>query len=217
MTGGKLKDINNILWDYNGTLLNDTHLCIDSINSLLRKRNLPGLDIDRYRQIFTFPVKKYYERAGFDFSVENFEAPAIEFINIYNNALPHIELFGEVTSVLEYFRIKKIDQYIISAMKQEDLWQSAAHQGIEEYFKEIRGINDHYANGKILTAKALVNSHGLKPENTCLIGDTLHDNEVGLSLGCEVILVANGHQSRERLEKSGRRVVNNLSGLKKLL
>ena len=211
-----IENITSILWDYNGTLLNDTHACVDSMNQLLEKRKIPKLKLDHYRNIFTFPVKQYYEKAGFDFSVENFETPAIEFIKLYNRELPSIRLFDEVINILEFFRIRKINQYIISAMKQEDLKESVEHQGITAFFNEIRGIDDHYADGKIHTAKALVESHGLKPKNICLIGDTLHDDEVGRSLGCEVILVASGHQSSKRLKKSGRPVINSLSELQKI-
>ncbi len=43
-----------------------------------------------------------------------------------------------------------------------------------------------------------------------LIGDTIHDHEVSVEIGCECILVADGHQSIERLSVSGRRVAKNL-------
>ena len=59
----------HILWDWNGTLLDDMWLCVESLNRILKKRERPPLDEKTYKETFSFPVKKYYETLGFDFSV----------------------------------------------------------------------------------------------------------------------------------------------------
>lgn len=57
-----------ILWDWNGTLLDDVQLCVDALNRLLARYGYPQrYDRDQYRAIFGFPVQEYYARAGFDF------------------------------------------------------------------------------------------------------------------------------------------------------
>jgi hypothetical protein len=63
----------NIIWDWNGTLLNDITICIKSMNILLKERTLPLISEDKYRDIFTFPVRNYYEQLGFDFLVMGLE------------------------------------------------------------------------------------------------------------------------------------------------
>ena len=58
-----------ILWDWNGTLLDDVALCVDALNHLLAEYGYPQrYTLDSYREIFGFPVEEYYVRAGFDFS-----------------------------------------------------------------------------------------------------------------------------------------------------
>ena len=47
---------NHIVWDWNGTLLDDLWLCIDAINSVLDSRGMNKVDETSYRKIFTFPV-----------------------------------------------------------------------------------------------------------------------------------------------------------------
>ena len=56
----------SIIWDWNGTLLNDVRIAIDSINYLLLDRKLVPLTLERYLEVFTFPVQNYYEQIGFD-------------------------------------------------------------------------------------------------------------------------------------------------------
>ena len=65
----------HIVWDWNGTLLNDLWLFIESINFVLESRGMSQVDKESYKSIFTFPVIKYYEHLGFDFSKEKFPIP----------------------------------------------------------------------------------------------------------------------------------------------
>ena len=47
----------HIVWDWNGTLLDDLWLCIESINFVLESRGMSQVDKESYKSIFTFPVK----------------------------------------------------------------------------------------------------------------------------------------------------------------
>ena len=58
-----------VLWDWNGTLLDDVELCENALNRLLQRYGYPQrYDHEQYRAIFGFPVEDYYVRAGFDFA-----------------------------------------------------------------------------------------------------------------------------------------------------
>lgn len=47
-----------ILWDWNGTLLDDVTLCVDALNRLLARYGYPQrYDHDQYRAIFGFPYR----------------------------------------------------------------------------------------------------------------------------------------------------------------
>lgn len=209
----EFKKVNTILWDWNGTLLNDMHICIDVINRLLTRRNKPAISVEKYKSIFTFPVKEYYVKAGFDFNKEEFEVPATEFIEEYNIRMCGAGLQNSVGEILEYFRHKNFTQIIISAMKQEELLISVKKNKLETYFSYIAGINNHYAHSKVDSALNVMKSRKLKKEETCLIGDTIHDYEVASALNIPCILFTNGHQSRERLEKLDCKLVNDLNGI----
>ncbi len=206
-----IKTIKTIIWDWNGTLLNDIDICINSINILLEHRNIEKLTKKIYKEIFTFPVKNYYSKAGFDFTKEDFDIPATEFINIYNRRIIDAELFQEVTSVLEHFKNRNYQQLIISAMEQNSLVKSIFNKGIGNYFTHISGINNHYAVSKVENAKNLIKKANINPQQVCMIGDTIHDYEVAGEIGCNCIIVANGHQSYKRLKPLNCTVVNKLT------
>ena len=62
------KHYTHVIWDFNGTILNDVRLGISCTNRMLEERGLPVIpDEDTYRGIFGFPIDDYYSRLGFDF------------------------------------------------------------------------------------------------------------------------------------------------------
>ena len=207
-----------IIWDWNGTLLDDVGICVSCMNQVLSKRKISQLTADRYRDIFTFPVKEYYQKAGFDFSKEDFEKPAMEFISLYYQALPQANLFSCIESVLTSFQKKGLRQLVLSAMEHENLVSSLKSKGIFKYFSKVSGMTNHYAHSKLeIGQDLLAGESSFGKEEMLLIGDTLHDFEVAQELGIDCVLVARGHQSKERLLKETDMVFDKLSDVADLI
>lgn len=208
-----IDQIGGVIWDWNGTLLNDAELAVETINSMLIRRNLPQLSVDRYKQVFTFPVKEYYRKIGFDFEAEPFEVPALEFIERYNEQVKGCCLHQDSTTVLNYFQSLGIRQFILSAMQQNTLDECLNHYQINHFFDHVSGLDNHYAASKIENGHRLIAELKLDARELVLIGDTIHDYEVAAELGCQCILIANGHQSREILEGTDAWVIDHLNQL----
>jgi phosphoglycolate phosphatase len=211
-----LYNIDTIIWDWNGTLLDDTEICIRSMNQMLAERKMQPITREIYTNHFTFPVRDYYEKIGWDFTKESFDKIGIEFMDHYFSLLPLSPLHIHTKMILERFRQKGYRQTILSAMEHDALELSLRDKGIRPYFDLVQGINNHYANGKLETAQQLLLKIDRDRKSICLIGDTLHDLEVAEQIGCHCVLIANGHQSFARLENTGVLVLKSLSDLEKL-
>lgn len=205
--------IGGIIWDWNGTLLNDIDLCVQTINGMLQKRNLQKLSVDKYREVFSFPVKDYYQKIGFDFIAEPFEIPALEFIDSYNCRVQYCKLHENSINVLHYFKSVGIRQFILSAMKQDALDQCLEQQNINHFFEHVSGLDNHYAASKLENGQHLIAELNLNANELVLIGDTVHDFEVASELGCQCVLISKGHQSRQILESTGALVIDELGQL----
>jgi phosphoglycolate phosphatase len=55
------------------------------------------------------------------------------------------------------------------------------------------------------------------PEEVVMVGDTVHDFEVANAMGTDCILIASGHNSRERLEDTGTLVLDSPKGITEAL
>ncbi len=215
----QIENYQHIIWDWNGTLLNDVQLCADIMNNLLKARSLPTITLKTYREIFTFPFKDYYIKAGHDFVNESFEEISVDFIAEYESRKAECALYPFAAEVLEIMHSLKIEQHLLSAYKQNNLEDIIKHFGIEEYFNSVRGLDHIYADGKMELGKQLINdiSRNGKGSKVLLIGDTIHDYEVAEGLNTDCLLVSNGHQNNEKLKSLNIPVINNLKELLLLL
>ena len=209
-------DINCLIWDWNGTLLDDVEISIRSMNQMLEKRGYPLLDKKAYRSVFTFPVRDYYVRAGMKFEEHEWETVAMEFIHNYKANFAATHLHKGAKAILEFFGRRKIRQFILSAMQQDFLNETLSLTGIAGMFEEVVGLNDHFAATKTGNAVRLITDKNMDKHNTLMIGDTIHDFEVAQAAGIRCILIAHGHQSYERLKGTGTPVVQDFDALKAL-
>jgi phosphoglycolate phosphatase len=203
----------HIIWDWNGTLFDDAWLCLETMNTLLRKRGLPLLTAERYQHIFDFPVIEYYRRLGFDFAVEPFFAISTEFILAYEQRLLECRLRPEAQVVLQWNYDRGLPQSILSASKQTSLEESLAHFGISEMFTAVAGLDNHHAFGKVDLGHKLISTLAVDRRDILLIGDTVHDYEVAQAIGVDCCLIPGGHQAYPRLAASGATVVESLAAL----
>ena len=202
------------IWDWNGTLLNDTLLCVEVLNGLLARRGRAPITPNDYRENFGFPVIRFYEYLGFDADSDTFEQVSREFIGDYEKRwFDECILYPDAHEVLSIMTQQGMTHSVLSAAKQDTLESGIQHFGIHKYFMGIVGVNNIYAEGKVAQGKQWIKQLPWKPNEVLMIGDTLHDLEGAEAIGAECILLAHGHHSPERLATSGKRVVHSLGEL----
>ncbi|MBW9155747.1 HAD family hydrolase [Clostridium tagluense] len=203
----------HIIWDWNGTLLDDVEVVINVMNSLLQKRKMPVINKEIYLQIFDFPVINYYTKLGFNFSLEPFEKIANEYVELYRTAYRSCNLQQDAQKILKLVSDSDITQSILSASQQIYLDESIDFYKINDFFVKLVGLNDHYAVSKVENGKMLLQDLSLNPKEVLLIGDTVHDYEVSKAIGCDCFLVACGHQHLDKFKNYDVPVYNSLSDL----
>jgi phosphoglycolate phosphatase len=208
-----MNQIRHIIWDWNGTLFNDVELCLEIINNVLAKRNINPLSLEEYRKIFTFPVQLYYEKAGLDFNEHSFNILGREWMDEYESRKKECILHEGVVDALRIISQKSIDQSILSAYSQHTLEEIVGYFGIKKYFTHLMGLDHIYATSKIENGKKLMEMLGNRTGRILFIGDTIHDFEVAEEIGAECILVAGGHQQKEKLESCGVPVFDSLKDI----
>ena len=191
-----------IIFDFNGTLLDDVWLGIRTVNVMLKKRALPTIDsLDDYYRVFGFPIEDYYRRLGFNFQREPYDQLAHEWIDGYRREEKNVTLREGARELLSFVKSTGKPIFILSATEEKMLCEQLKDLCIFSYFSEVFGRGDIYAYDKTAIAASL--QKRFSEGKTLYIGDTDHDAESAAAMGADCILVAGGHQSRELLKKTG--------------
>lgn len=190
-----------VIWDWNGTLLDDTPAALGAQNALLERRGLKTLSLEEYRETFSFPTLKFYEKQGIVLTPDISE----EFHSVYYS-LPS-KLNSEAIAAVRYLAEKGIKQSILSALRQDHLEEDvsrffAGSGDCPQLFEHIVGSDNLDGATKFERGQALLETlkkEGLSPSEVVMIGDAIHDKEVADSLGIGCILVSVGGHAHHRL------------------
>ncbi len=191
--------IEHVVWDWNGTLVDDAQLCVDIVNGILSDLSIPTVSLEFYRDNFTFPVSSYYEKIGLPTEGDSFRMISEKFISDYRMRRDSRQLQEHARAVMNELAESGIGQSILSAGKLSDLTTFVDELGLSEFLHPITGVTNIHAAGK----KGISQTHLAKiahdPSNVLLVGDTVHDEEVSVHLGTQCMLFTGGHNSVKTL------------------
>ena len=192
-----------LIWDWNGTILDDWKLCHAIENEMLNERGMPKINEAWYLSHFSFPVENFYRMMGYTFKDESFAALNAQFMERYNARFFTCPLRKGVTDVLQKAKEAGIIQTLLSVTRQEDLIRQTARLGAAPFFSEILGQKDMFGHSKVDRAKGYLRDHGIDSDTALFIGDTDHDFETAQAVGCACALLCGGHQSKDVLLRCG--------------
>ena len=139
----------HLIWDWNGTLLDDMGECLAVLNQMLKKRGLVPLTKPQYQESFGFPVIDFYQQIGFDFEAETFDAVAREYHAGYEKQLPTCRLHPGAERILQAAARADFTQSLLSAYPQPALEKAVDHFNIRRWFIKVVGLDDYYAHSKL--------------------------------------------------------------------
>jgi len=185
-----------IIWDWNGTLLDDTRASLNALNTLLAARHLKPITMRFYRDHFAFPVRPFYETCGIDLANEDWDALARDYHRLY--AQEGKRLNSEALAALDAVRSHGIEQCVLSILRQDLLDEALTSFGIRDFFTRVCGTQSLDGASKLDQAKKLKSLLG-ETRRVVMIGDALHDAEVARALHVPCVLCAQGGHSAARL------------------
>ena len=184
--------IKHILWDWNGTLLDDLTLCVEATNVILKTKNFPLIDEEFYRKNFCFPVSKFYKKLGLDI-VKEYDIMCYLWINYYKeNFLGKTCLNKGAKKILELAHQKGIKQTIISACENNLLQLCLKKFEIAPFFKGTYGNTNLKAHGKMDLAQEVIMNLNLPSCEVLLVGDSYHDYQIAQKFNLKCVLLKEG-------------------------
>lgn len=198
-----------IVWDFNGTLLNDVQASFDAFNELCVKYHIPIIEtIEEYRHRFSFPVINLYEEQGFDIS--NYDVLSIDYVEHFYQKIPTIPLHHDAYTVLNKTKELGYTNILISATQHSVLNQLVDYYALTPYFSLVLGTSNNDGNSKLDVVSSWFHRSTIQPQDIVFIGDSLHDATCADHINSSAILISHGHQSETVLKESNYTIASSL-------
>lgn len=200
----------HLVWDWNGTVLNDFDVSFRSTNGSFRDAGLPEITTATYRALLRSPIRSFYAAVlDRDPSDEECDFLARAFHAYYllyekevapSSGLPHLfrqwHGAGHTQSLLSLFPHRKL----VPAVERHGLTSYfALVQGATPPNPEQKDLADHLARLKVDPAAAV------------LIGDLVDDARAAEQAGVKVVLYSGGFGARADLAATGAPVADSLA------
>ncbi len=186
--------LDTVIWDFNGTLLDDLELTIQTINQVLAENGVPPVDSHRHKSTFRFPVIDYYRDIGLRTSDEAFSTVSERYHELYMSRVSECSLYDGIPEVLAALEQRGTRQFVLSALNQTMLTACIASLKLSDRFEAVYGLSDIMGRSKVVRGSELIRDFDIDPRRVLYIGDTNHDVEVASELGFTAIAVSWGHQ-----------------------
>ncbi len=200
----------HLIWDWNGTLLNDTHLVVDATNHALAAFGGGPVTLDEHRRDFVRPVERYYSAVlGRELPPEDFEKIEIGYHGEYDRLLPSCPLTSGAVDALTSWTGP---QSLLSMWFHERLVPTVDLYALTGYFVRIDGLRATVGGGsKAPHLAAHIEALGLRGSDCVLIGDAVDDAVAAASVGADCILYSGGLTDPAKLRTAGVPVVDSLA------
>jgi phosphoglycolate phosphatase-like HAD superfamily hydrolase len=204
--------VTHIVWDWNGTLLNDLPNVLDAVSRSIDRYGLHPVDGDTYRNHFTRPVRNFYDSL-FGRTVTDMEWLELNksFHDYYYEVVDGIELAVGARSALERVDQLGWTQSLLSMSDHTHLLATVRAHGIAHHFKRIDGMVEPDGSLKAIYLKQHLEAIDVDPSAAFIIGDTPDDHDAAVSLGAGVVLYDSGSHHRPVLDALGVPVVSALT------
>ena len=207
----------HIIWDFNGTLLCDAQLGVDCDNHVFDTLGLKRITIDDYRNHMTMPVRDFYTALGIDLNVYKYETISRIWLDMFNRHAVSVGLVPGALELTARMKAAGFTQSILSASYEKSLLEQCEALGLSAYMDEIGGLGDESAQKKTDIGRVQLEKLGLAGGDCVLVGDMVADSELADALGTACVLVPWGHNSADRLERTGRTVARSMEELEEIL
>jgi phosphoglycolate phosphatase-like HAD superfamily hydrolase len=209
--------IRHVVWDWNGTLLDDAPLLHLAANQALQAIGTPPITMAQYRAAFRRPIRRFYE-ALIGRGIDDDEWLELDdaFHVAYDRLLDRAALAPDANAALTRVHEHGAEQSILSMLRHDHLEWSVRNHGIAHHFvlvHGLRGIGGGHKEPHLTDhLTALAERHpDLTVADVLLVGDTLDDAHAAHTTGVRCVLYAGGEQPKTRLAAEGFPVATSLT------
>lgn len=194
-----------VVFDWNGTLLDDTEIVLKAVNaSEVKVLGIPPITLERYRDTYDAPLHLFYENLGI--SRETFDAKSAEiaakFHPIYEPLAAHARTRPGTKKTLHQLKRLGISCVILSNHTVEGIYLQLSRLKLTDLFDAVLangGTEEMHRTSKQHRLESYLEENDINPSETIIVGDTVEEIRIGQNLGLRTVSITGGNNSEKRL------------------
>ncbi|MCX5067815.1 HAD hydrolase-like protein [Micromonospora lupini] len=200
----------HLVWDWNGTLLNDLSLVVAATNAAFASVGGPTVTLDEHRTRFRRPIADYYaEVLGQAVDDDAFGRLDRIFHDAYRDGLTTCELAADARVAMAAWQGS---QSLLSMWFHEELVPTVRTYGLTGHFTRVDGLRATVGGDrKAESLRRHLAELGVDGTSVVLIGDSIDDADAALAVGGRAVLYTGGFTDPARLRASGHPVADTLA------
>lgn len=212
MTSSKNRPPLHLVWDWNGTVLNDFEIILRSTNDSFSDHGLPPITADQYRTQIKMPIRSFYEDIlGHAPTDEQWEAMDATFHKYYVAYEREARLSDGLPDLFLDWAGRGHSQSLLSMYHDDKLVPVVEHHGITQHFALVQGTTPPRPARKAEHLADHLRRLDADPSRVVLIGDSPDDAAAARSVGARVILYSGGFAAAASLLATGAPIADTLA------
>lgn len=212
-----------IVYDWNGTLLDDSHLALESFNRTFECFGHKRVSLEKFREIYVYP-NTFFGEIGFgEEEIENhFPEMMQKIVDFYSEVAHKAQLRDGAKQLLVKMKGAGVRQIILSNSVMSDIIEQLARLGIGEIFDAVlahKSADDHAARKEKKDLLVdYMKENNLNPTRMISVGDAVGELIFSKNLGVGCVAITGGIMSESRLRAVGPdHVIHSLAELEPIL
>jgi phosphoglycolate phosphatase len=185
-----------IVWDWNGTLLDDSDLVLECVNLILARVDFTPISIDKLREIQTAPFEVLYRSLGIP--QEKIDILLSEnhiFHDYYESRSDSAPLRKGASDLLHRLKKNNVSNIIVSNHITDQIVRLLKKHDIQGLFDNVMAFSNsatQFSHPKGERVRHHIEAEGLNASNALIVGDTREEIGIARDLGMESIAITGG-------------------------
>lgn len=202
---GPWPSVKHIVWDWNGTLLDDNDAVLAGVNAVCAHFGRAPITLDDWREAFSRPLVPCYEQLlGRSLAAADWDALDLLYHDTYRDLLNTTRLAAGVPDELRRWAAAGGSQSLLSMWFHHELVPLVEQHRLTSLFARVDGLRASTGGGsKSAHLAEHLAAQRLDPATVLVIGDVLDDAVAAQHVGAQCVLVATGVMSQRKLLAAG--------------
>jgi len=208
------EDARHIIWDWNGTLLNDGSHIMASVNEAFEAMGLGRISVELHQSQFHRPIDSFFGALSpRELSSDELDQLMVLFQSHYARQPLSSFLKAETRALLATLHQWHVPQSVLSMCPQSELEGAIAELGLGACFQHVCGHPGFGPDTKAEHLRQHLRRLGRRPDEVVVIGDTVDDHRAAQHAGVRCVLVDRKYASLEakwKLQATGSPIFDRL-------